>query len=91
MYLTNGLWPSFLARPGLIRDLRSEARQHQRDALAMLATSSHDGATQALLSARSFDASLIASPVNEGLVTLTTEKMQAGGKLIAVAKARITH
>jgi hypothetical protein len=56
----------------------------------MLATSSHEGATQALMGAHVFDASLIASPVNEGLVTLTAE-MPVGGKLIAVAKARTTH
>jgi hypothetical protein len=56
----------------------------------MLATSSHDGATQALLSAHGRDASLIASPVNEELVTLAAE-MPVGGKLIAVAKAWTTH
>jgi hypothetical protein len=56
----------------------------------MLATSSHDGATQALLSAHGRDASLIASPANEELVTLAAE-MPVGGKLIAVAKARTTH
>jgi hypothetical protein len=55
----------------------------------MLATSSHDGATQALLSAHGFDASLIASPVNEGLVTLTAD-MPVGSKLITAAKARTT-
>jgi hypothetical protein len=45
---------------------------------------------QALLSAHGFDASLIAGLVNHGLATLTAEKVGAGGKLIAVAKARIT-
>jgi hypothetical protein len=33
------------------------------------------------------DASLIAGLVNRGLTTLTAEKVRAGGKLIAVAKA----
>jgi hypothetical protein len=33
---------------------------------------------------------LIAELVNQGLATLTAEKVRAGGKLIAVAKARIT-
>jgi hypothetical protein len=60
-------------------------------ALAMLATAGHNGATQALLSAHGFDASMIAELVNYGLVTLTAETVRAGGKLIAVAKARITN
>ncbi len=63
----------------------------QRRALAMLATSGHNGATRAPLSAHGFDASLIAELVNHGLATLTAEKVRAGGRLIAVAKARITE
>jgi hypothetical protein len=63
----------------------------QRGALAMLATSGLNGAPQALLSAHGFDASLIAELVNRGLATLTAEKVRAGGKLIAVAKVRITE
>jgi len=63
----------------------------QRRALAMLATADRNGAPQALLSAHGFDASLIAGLVNRGLATLTAEKILAGGKLIAVAKARITE
>ena len=34
---------------------------------------------------------LIAGLVNRGLATLKAEKVRAGGKLIAVAKARITE
>jgi hypothetical protein len=34
---------------------------------------------------------LIAEPVHHGLATLTAEKVRAGGKLIAVAKARTTE
>jgi hypothetical protein len=45
----------------------------QRRALAMLATSGHNGATQALLSAHGFDASMIAELVNHGLAILTAE------------------
>jgi hypothetical protein len=56
----------------------------------MLATADRNGAPQALLSAHGFDASLIAELVNHGLATLTAEKVRAGGKLIAVAKVRIT-
>ena len=63
----------------------------QRRALAMLETSGHNGAMQALLSAHGFDASLIAELVNHGLAPLKAEKVRAGGKLIAVAKARITE
>jgi hypothetical protein len=62
----------------------------QRRALAMLATAGQNGVTQALLSAHRFDASMIAVLVKHGLATLTAEKVRAGGKLIAVAKARIT-
>jgi hypothetical protein len=60
----------------------------QRRALAMLATAGHNDAPQALLSAHGLDASLIAELVNRGLATLAAKKVQAGGKLIAVAKAR---
>ena len=62
----------------------------QRGALAKLATAGPNGATQALLSAYGFDASMIAGLVNRGLVTLKAEKVRADGKLIAVATARIT-
>jgi hypothetical protein len=62
----------------------------QPGALAILATSGYDGATPALLSAHGFDASLIAGLVNHGLATITAEKVRVGGKLIAVARVRIT-
>jgi hypothetical protein len=57
----------------------------------MLTTAGPNGATQARLSAKGFDASLIAELVNHGLVTLAAERRSAGGRLIAVAKARITE
>ena len=63
----------------------------QPGALAMLATSGYNGATQALLSAHGFDASLIAGLVNHGLATITAEKVRVGGKLIAVTRVRITQ
>jgi hypothetical protein len=63
----------------------------QRRALDMLASAGPNGAPQALLSAHGFDASMIAELVNHGLATLTAEKVRVGGKLIAVAKARITE
>ncbi len=63
----------------------------QRRALAMLATAGRNGVPQVLLSAHGFDASMIAELVNHGLATLTAEKVRAGGKLMAVAKVRITE
>ena len=59
----------------------------QRGALAILASAGRNGVPQALLSTHGFDASLIAELVNHGLATLKAEKVRAGGKLIAVAKA----
>jgi len=52
----------------------------QRRALATLATSGPDGATQAVLSSHGFDASLIAGLVNRGLATITYERVRAGAK-----------
>jgi hypothetical protein len=63
----------------------------QRGALDMLAAADLNGVPQALLSAHDFDASMIAELVNHGLATLKAEKVRAGGKLIAVAKVRITE
>jgi hypothetical protein len=63
----------------------------QRRALAMLATAGHDGVAQAVLSARGFDATLIAGLVSRGMAILTIKKVQAGGKLTAVAMVRITE
>jgi hypothetical protein len=65
-------------------------RAEERRALAMLATTGRNGMTQALLSAHGFDASMVAELVNQGLVTLSAEKVRAGGQLMAVVKARIT-
>jgi hypothetical protein len=57
--------------------------------IAMLATAGHNGALQTLLSGpRLRRKSLML--VDRGLATLTAEKVRAGGKLIAVARARIT-
>jgi hypothetical protein len=56
----------------------------------MLATAGRHGVTQPLLSAHGFSAAMIARLVRRGLATLTQEKVRAGGKLIDVAKVRIT-
>ncbi len=60
----------------------------QRRALATLATTGRNGATQDLLSAHGFDASLIAGLVEKGFATLTSSKARTSGKMIAV---RITQ
>ena len=62
----------------------------QRRALAMLATSGRNGTTQSLLTAHGFGVATIAGLVNQRLATLTREKVKAGGKLIEVARVRIT-
>jgi hypothetical protein len=58
----------------------------QRRALAMLATSGHNGATQALLSAHGFDASMIAELVNHGLAILTAESWSRSADSDEVAR-----
>lgn len=62
----------------------------QRRALAMIATAGRNGVTQSLLTAHGFGVSMIAALVNRGLATLAHEKVRAGGKLVEVAKVRIT-
>jgi hypothetical protein len=56
----------------------------------MLAPASRNGATQALLSAHGFDASMIAGLVNRGMATIAAETVRAAGKMIKVGKVRIT-
>ena len=63
----------------------------QRRVLAMLLPAGNAGIAQAALSARGFDASMIAGLVNRGLATVTTEKLLDDGKLTAVAMVRITE
>ena len=63
----------------------------QRLALAMLAGAGRNGATQVLLSAHGFDASMIAGLVSQGLATITAENVRADGKLVAVVQVRITE
>ena len=62
----------------------------QRRALAMLARAGLDGASQTLLMAHGFCVSMIVGLVNNGLATLTREKVPAGSRLIDVRKVRIT-
>jgi hypothetical protein len=59
-------------------------------ALAMLGRAGLDGASQTLLMAHGFCVSMIIGLVNNGLATLTREKVWAGSRLIEVGKVRIT-
>jgi len=63
----------------------------QRRALAMLATTGRNDATQTLLTAHGFSATMIAGLVNRGLATMTCEQVKAGGKMIEVTKVRTTE
>jgi hypothetical protein len=58
--------------------------------LAMLARAGLDGASQTLLMAHGFCDSMIIGLVNNGLATLTREKVWAGSRLIEVGRVRIT-
>jgi hypothetical protein len=60
-------------------ELRLSAEQ--RRALALLATAGNNGATQSLLNAHGFRASLVAGLVDRGLATITVD----------VTKVRITE
>jgi hypothetical protein len=42
------------------------------------------------LAAHGFGVAMIAGLINQGLATLTHEKVRAGGKMIEVGKVRIT-
>jgi hypothetical protein len=59
-------------------------------ALAMLGRAGLDGASQTWLMAHGFCVSMIIGLVNNGLATLTREKVRAGSRLIEVRKVRIT-
>ena len=62
----------------------------QRRALAILARVGLDGASQTLLMAHGFCVSMIVGLVNNGLATLTREKVRTGSRFIDVGKVRIT-
>jgi hypothetical protein len=50
-----------------------------------------NGATQALLSAHRFDASMIAALVNHGLAMIMYERVRDSGEMVEVTKVRITE
>jgi len=57
----------------------------QRHALAVIAATGFDGATQTLLTAHGFSIRTIAALVKRGLVTIAREKVRTGGKWIDAA------
>ncbi len=87
-----------LALPQLWRRVDSSSRAHGRSivsrrqlaALAMLATAGRRGETQPFLVAHGFGDAMLTGLVNRGLLIMTREKIQAGGKMIEVTKVRIT-
>ena len=62
----------------------------QRRALAVLSPEGHNGVTRSFLVAHGFGVRLIAGLVNQGLATLTFERMRTGDKRVDVATVRIT-
>ncbi len=62
----------------------------QRRALGLLASAGRNGVTGTLLAAHGFSAAMIVGLVSRGLATMAQEKMKAGGKLVEVARVRIT-
>jgi hypothetical protein len=62
----------------------------QRRALAMLANAGQSECTDGFLMAQGFTVDVLASLVRAGLATATPQRVRAGGKLIEVAKVRIT-
>jgi hypothetical protein len=68
----------------------SPLNAEQRRALAMLAAAGLDGATQSLLGAHGFGASLVVGLIDRELVTITYERVRASGTIIDATKVRIT-
>ena len=62
----------------------------QRRALKVLADASTRGCAEAMLRAHGFDAAMLAELINAGLVTRMPERVRAGGRLVDIARLRIT-
>jgi hypothetical protein len=63
----------------------------QRRALAMIADTGLNGATEAILIANGFTVDLLAGLIRNDLATATPQRMRAGDKMIEVARVRITE
>jgi hypothetical protein len=70
--------------------LRTRLTTEQRRALGLLAGAGRNGVTGPLLAAHGFSAAMIIGLIGRGLATMAQEKVKAGGKLVAVARVRIT-
>jgi len=62
----------------------------QRHALAAIAATGSDGATQTLLTAHGLSIRTTAALAKRGLVTIARERVRTGGKWIDAARVRIT-
>jgi hypothetical protein len=62
----------------------------QRRALAMLANAGQSGCADAFMMAHGFTVDMLAGLVRAGLATATPQRMRAGGRMIEVARVRIT-
>ena len=62
----------------------------QRRALKMLADASTRGCAEAVMRAHGFDAAMLAELIDVGLVSRMPERVRAGGRLVDMARLRIT-
>jgi hypothetical protein len=77
--------------PSLRRSLRrTRLTAEQRRALGLLTSAGRNGVTGPLLTAHGFSAATIMGLIGRGLATMAQEKVKAGGKLVEVARVRIT-
>jgi hypothetical protein len=62
----------------------------QRRALALIADSGMNGATEAILIANGFTVDLLADRVRAGLAIATPQRVRAGDQMIELTRLRIT-
>jgi hypothetical protein len=62
----------------------------QRRALKMLAEASTRGCAEAVMRAHGFDTAMLAELINAGFVSRMPEQVRAGGRLVDIARLRIT-
>jgi hypothetical protein len=62
----------------------------QGRALAVLAGAGQNGCTDAFMMAHGFTIALLVELIHEGLASVTPQRVRAGGRMIEVARVRIT-
>jgi hypothetical protein len=62
----------------------------QRRALEMLAGAGQNGCTDAFMMAHGFTIALLVELIHDGLASVTPQRVLAGGRMIEVARVRIT-